>query len=124
MRDIKFRAWYRKEKKMYDVQLADGGEHDNAVERWAGEVFEWQDQLFDVMQFTGHQSIDGIDVYEGDFLKFPGSDDQHYLVKWLEDTGQWGIMFGPKVFGLQMGTIGLTQFMQVVGNVYENEELL
>jgi hypothetical protein len=77
-----------------------------------------------IVEFTGHQSIDDVDVHEGDVLKFPGTDDQFYLVKWLEETGQWGIMFGAKVFNLQMGTIGLAQFMQIAGNIYENKELV
>lgn len=118
MRDIKFRAW---------------DPNDKRIVEW-DELFDYiatnkgtqglQGMLNRSMQFTGHQSIDGVDVYEGDLLNFPGTDDQHYLVKWLEETGQWGIMFGPKVFNMQMGTIGLAQFLQIAGNIYENKELI
>ena len=135
MRALKFRAWtgksmfyqedqylnsfLRRAMGQIDVDTQDGmgRQHESYIE---GGLEQY------LMQYTGHNDIDGKEVYEGDLLKFPGDepDPVYYLVKWLEDSGQWGIMFGPQVFNMQMGTIGLAQFLQVVGNIYENKELL
>lgn len=66
------------------------------------------------LQFIGTRSIDGVDVYEGDILKFPG-DDHLYFVQ-QSDEG-WSIFTAS---GIQMGKPGLAAFMQVVGNVQQN----
>ena len=75
-----------------------------------------KDPKMGVMQYTCRGDIDGKKVFEGDLLRFPGND-HTYLVKWLNDEGCWGVMYNDS---LQMGKVGVCQFMQVVGNVYEN----
>lgn len=72
----------------------------------------------ELLLYTGQKSIDGVEVYQGDLLAFPG-DGHLYEVRWLEDDGAWGIMFSKSI---QMGRAGMAQFMQIRGNIYENKE--
>jgi hypothetical protein len=109
MRDIKFRAW---------------GPLSETMLMWPDVLWAFEDFIdhhsYKLMQYTGHKSIDGVEVYEGDILKFP-ADSHPYTVEWLEDEGAWGVMFSP---GNAMANAGMVQLMQVIGNIYENKELL
>ena len=102
MREIKFRAWDKKEKQMvFGVPF----HRDNTG-------------VFEIMQFTGIKNEDGKEIYEGDILKWNCQDDfddyficelknQRWLVN-IKDNG-WGDIFPD---------------MEIIGNIYENPELL
>jgi hypothetical protein len=73
----------------------------------------------ELLEFTGRHDMKGRDVYDGDVLYFPGND-HGYFIKWLSKEGAWGVMFSDK---LQMGKLGMCQFMIVVGNVHSSPNL-
>ncbi len=132
MRKMQFRAWDLKNKKMYDLDyivfdgyeiteyslLADNGrrmqrfvdseEYDNAV----------------LMQWTGLKDSKGKDIFEGDICKGAGWNDQDAnqvgIVKWH------GMGFIVKNISNQCrgGEVNLTEKLKVIGNIYENPELL
>ena len=108
MREIKFRAWDPYTKKMdYDCR--------DALSFWNGIAVPEGDHI--PLQFTGLKDKNGAEIYEGDILKIGP---QAYPVVW-DDKGTHGWKLDTPHFG-----IGASQstFYEVIGNIYENPELL
>ncbi len=109
-RIIKFRAWDKKEKKMYDWETDFGIANDTdglatVIERLEGEYI--------LMQYTGLKDKDRIpkEIYEGDVLQ---GNDVRKVVKW--DRIQAG-------FNINYLEIDVNR-LKIIGNIYQNKELL
>ena len=121
MRDIKFRAWngeymcysptlFKKETRSGCVQFAtDDGS-----------------SSLELMQYTGLKDKNGKEIYEGDILKMDSEEDQStFEVVWKFNG--WRKKFTdwpddlPEYNLLSRGDLG---FYKIIGNVYENPELL
>lgn len=120
-REIKFRVWDEAERRMMSWEEVD--EHDKMG------VYQFLDIIeedgFEVMQYTGLKDKNGREIYEGDFIRDRESFDEiyHYTVIWSESNAcfyfkDW---FGTEHFGGE--DIELTR-AEVIGNIYENPELL
>jgi len=131
-REIKFRAWDKKEKKMYYVKNSDDGYLDYFPLRSLLEhncPFIW-------MQYTGLKDKNGKEIYEGDIVRFYQCRDKKGGV-WLslyKDYREW---FGEIIFKEGRFEIGNTKYIgksnieekkvdswEIIGNIYENPELL
>ena len=124
MREIKFRAWDKDLKQMgfiLGIYLTPNGWVDMETEPGdSGE--EWGARLLnvDLMQFTGLHDKNGKEIYEGDVVKsqFPYNDkflDNIDGVVWHIETA--GFMLGPRMCNDRW-------ILEVIGNIYENPELL
>ncbi len=117
MREIKFRAWDKKNKKMhYDVQLED--------DFWAilypqGEYVDWEI----AGQYTGVRDSENKEVYEGDILD----------VDWGDGRRLGVVIFCYGKFALKTVDGELIDFQDllenqahilILGNVYEEPQLL
>jgi uncharacterized phage protein (TIGR01671 family) len=116
-REIKFRAWDRKNKAMFF-----SGE---IVIYLDGTIFEWQMQdleptkNIEIMQFTGLKDKTGKDIYEGDVVK--NKRGNVYSVIWKN----CGFFFDEKSETMLINhTIIYDWEVEVIGNIYENLELL
>ena len=126
MREIKFRAWDNKEKKMnYDVGIYTGYNECIVVE-WADgkEYFELENQSeLEIMQCTGLKDKNNKEIYEGDIVKLKvnfGLGDTYINVLVVFENGGFKYKIGDL-----SEYIGSREFdVEVIGNKFENPELL
>jgi uncharacterized phage protein (TIGR01671 family) len=117
MREIKFRAWDKIKKKMYEAYSVTNGEmcvdinFTNECENGSRIDLEW-------MQFTGLHDKNGKEIYEGDLMR--NFDNSISLVEYKEIEASddatapgVGFQFSQEPFNIE-----------VIGNIYENPELL
>lgn len=133
MREIKFRAWDKKEKKMYydvqntyDFMINNGG----CFEESFKDVLEYDNYV--VMQYTNCYDINGKEIYEGDIIRLEGVDDREIGSTW-EHIGK--IEYKRGAFFVcyfdyyadgdeELICDAQVEFGTVIGNIYENKELL
>ena len=143
MREIKFRAWDKENKKMwYNVQKAYDNlgsfcKHNNIEdydlldicdckdeEKYTNKMGSFDSVLDDktlvVMQYTNLKDKNGKEIYEGDKLHNPNDKELYYEVFWDEKEGAWSL--GDD--GTNLAKYGLNEFWEVIGNIYENQELI
>lgn len=124
MREIKFRAWDLKNKKIIPVAM-------NCVYRnrhsLHGDIYIYQAEPFgesvriELMQFTGLKDSNGKEIYEGDIVEFSDR-----LTKIRDALGVVGFKNGS--FIIYSGAITHYRWIdydvEVIGNTYENHSLL
>ena len=121
MREIKFRAWDKEENKMISG--------DNfAFEEYAplNDLFHNNSKKIDFMQYTGIKDYDGKEIYEGDIVEkeiMESLFDDSKLIGVVEMIeGCWCIENTKK--RVAKGLWSETDINRVIGNIYENPELL
>ena len=106
MREIKFRAWFTNGKEVFAINPYFFEEQG---------LMEWQDvrdnSLYTFLQFTGLHDKNGKEIYEGDVVRIGSRPPVE--VRWHKDSAGF----------LQVG-MELMSNTEVIGNIYENPELL
>ena len=140
MREIKFRAWDKKEKKMiYDIQK----EYDTiAGVRYEGTDDEPGETCFNsylgddnyiVQQYTGLKDKNGKEIYCGDIVKignireYPNTPEGKGVIELREPFRLTLIEIGGNYNGDELSTFYLNfsyKELEVIGNIYEHKELL
>ena len=116
MREIKFRAWDKKEKWMFPVEQWARNSWvaipvQTSEEEW--ELNQLRMENIELMQFTGIKDKNGKEIFEGDIVKSSGG---IYEVKWDMVGG-----FYPFV---DVNCLIEDGIVEVIGNIYENPELI
>lgn len=121
MREIKFRAWCESLKLMqapFDL-IKDKG--------MLGGLGEIHNADYIVMQYTGLKDRSGVEIYEGDILRFHDPDDfdheEPHLtdISWHEEQGCWMTDDIERTLG---DVLLWYNEVEVIGNIHENPELL
>ena len=127
MRPIKFRVWLDEFNKMfYDVGLMGGELYVNIDGKGYDVVGDCRD--FKLMQFTGLKDKNGKEIYEGDIVKARdvkvNGQDKFYIceVKWMP-TGWYAMSYKDLVGTEHYLSLNILE-TEVIGNIYENPELL
>lgn len=124
MRDIKFRVWnefriveYEELREIAEKLHVDAGTYN----QYENDILIPNSQELNVMQYTGLKDKDGIEIYEGDIIEH-------------DRETRWEVVFKKGCFKIAsiehpisnlylLGEANLEN-IEVIGNIYENKELL
>jgi uncharacterized phage protein (TIGR01671 family) len=131
-REIKFRAWCKPENKMYYLDninrvfvLSNDLSWDlgDASYEWEVDGAKYHPTIKEkndvLMQYTGLKDKNGKEIYENDILK------AHGIVKWNDKEYRWSaidLSWNDKREWHDLDY--LTSPFEIIGNIYENPELL
>lgn len=119
-RELKFRAWHRREKRMWNWKEVSG--------YYFGDMVAQKHAV--LMQYTGLKDKNGKEIYEGDIMGYWGN--ACWVVAWDGKKSGWGFRYfnesTPDGGLLNHIAFGITNAVavkkSVIGNIYENPELL
>lgn len=136
----KFRAWVKETEEMYEVESVGvrNGElwfviAGPATPKPYEELTEYQPDEIVLMQSTGLKDCNDREIYEGDVIKVSDGlyeideENPFVVVKWDEEAGGYTMKdFTGEFDALNIGWQIADKFVrvEVVGNIYENPELL
>lgn len=118
MREIKFRAWDKRKKKMfYNVERT-------FLNNDLGKCFDLllSDSSFELMEYTGITDTNCRRIYDGDIIAFTDSNNRFFRgeVRWDDDLAGFVI----KGKNLDIRRFNGHYDISILGNIYENKELL
>ena len=135
MRDIiKFRAWDKESKQMFRVQaLQFYGENNTVDACWTNGVdFDGESTLGEpelnnlhnlvLMQYTGLKDKKSVEIFEGDVLFHPLQGRRKVFYPYSERVASYGLRDIDSGFGSTLQDSHAV--WEVIGNIYENPELL
>ncbi len=134
MREIKFRVWCKNKKEIINIariDIADGSCYSHIFNGNALDY--WNDVK--LMQYTGLKDKNGVEIYEGDILKYTFDlPDSLYAtengLKIRIDQVFWSDWRSSFAIGNKMANTDLFRYVrngnrvEVIGNIYEDKHLL
>jgi len=123
MREIKFRAWDKDNKRMCEVvELCLFSQ--NAT--LAGDIKRLTTSYssIELMQYIGKKDNQGIEIYEGDIVDCSTKFISHiYEVYWDDRASQFRLRINGETQFDKTYSCLIVRFGEVIGNIYENPEL-
>ena len=118
MREIKFRAYHKDHKEMVNFDMAKASKDQYQCAHICN-LMAGDDSGF-LMQYTGLKDKNGVEIYEGDIIQFSDGYPQNHLKPKVVEFSK-GSFSNTGSFDSGSAT---TYDPEVIGNIYENPELL
>lgn len=116
MRDLKFRAFFKADKRIYEVASIDFANKEATLwDEETGVSFEASFDEINLMQYTGLKDRNGREICESDILKDAGGD--IYEVRYAYAA------FNARFSCCEISFLCYVRNPLVVGNIYENPNL-
>ena len=144
MRDIKFKVWDKIESLMFDkveyIGFSDKVVHlkthnlcdDEELMNFNGN--RWQDKCggfndidfteIELMQYTGIKDKNGVEIYEGDIVKYKDYDDYLYKVVFVKNECRFFAVGVTETQSENYLGYKINNKLKVIGNIYETPNLL
>lgn len=131
MRKIKFRIYDKELKESHIEELEDLCEDDYWYD---GETEVWsvlkdcndKQERFVALQYTGLHDKNGKEIYEGDIFEIMDSYEEKFMayIEYCEKYAQFVVKGGTAYYDNEpLGDLR-TESIEIIGNIYENPELL
>ena len=127
MREIKFRAWDKKLKKWtnYSISNIDG----TLIDFFNKETGFWESdrggERFVLSQYTGLKNFSEKEIYEGDIVRAVGFFKWIGVAKFFDKNKAFAFEIIDKNYrGSRFVMNQRNQYIEIIGNIYENPELL
>ena len=118
MREIKFRVWDKEEKEMHSwedlIPSVDLGY------LLSNETEEYDE--YEIQQYTGLKDKNGVEIYEGDILFHPLQGKRKVFYPYSETVASYGLRNVDNGMGSTLQDAH--RVWEIIGNIYENPELL
>lgn len=121
MRDIKFRAWHKEGAYMMPVEEID---FENKLINKSG-AWRWFNEVV-IMQSTGLKDKNGVEIYEGDIVHLTSDEGVNYnALIVFKDGGFCAIDGTESDYSFRRYDLSRCDLnYEVIGNIYENSDLL
>ena len=125
MREIKFRSWDTYNKEMLEVQELNYADSYNGQPMirttMYNDYFDTEDMI--LMQYTGLKDKNGVEIYEGDIVRILGGEYEQGFYEWDEKVCIKDFIYDGFNLMMTVNQIG-NEALEVIGNTYDNPELL
>ena len=118
-REIKFRAYHKERKEIFEIASIDFEEKKAALSNGVIKLLNVDFKQFELLQYTGVKDKNGKEIYEGDIIICKYGPQIAMEVKWVDE--------GFRTLGKYDGDnyVGFVKNNEeVIGNIYENKNLL
>ena len=132
MREIKFRAWDKEQKVMYEVKKVDFSEQKVFCKQYY--LNDWKFSEIELMQYTGLKDKNNKEIFEDDIVKIEDYYENVRIGIIAFDSGTYKLQNLGQNFYYQFGSDGEYDWesienvdednIEILGNIYENPELL
>jgi len=124
MRKIKFRAWHKEEKIMGEVLGIDILHKEIFFSNEDVDCYEHTDfKDIELIQYTGLKDMREKEIYEGDIVKLRAN----HGIGVIKYSDEWGAFVVEYIKPRPLVVLGMNYYkedIEVIGNIYENSELL